>query len=1141
MRLLISNPDTLGDLVLRQPLIAALTEAGHELMLIVRPSVEAMVRQIAPAAQIVTLPAEPYALDTEGPWEPFEDLFARARTFAPAALVVAPFRWTLFEEQLAVRLPEVPRVGMSGNLYRGDPYAGVPAPSTLTFDQIAHVTEDDREITKNAALAATLIGRPIGPIDPVITVPAEGMETAQQLLGEVGFIAGQYWTACLGGTAHVTIKTWPTERWAAALSHWAQRYGRKFLFIGLPEEQPAVDAVREAMGEQASATAVMMRPGIPLAALQGLIGLSSGYVGHDTGPMHLAAALRKPVLGVFGQGTWPRFVPAVDPSVALCVGVPCAGCGWICTFDQSYCIKAVPVERVTGAIDDLEAGRVNGREMRVVEMPPALLARLTRESAQVAEARLREAAEARKQLAIVQAQLAETQHREAAVAPSADAATEATLEPMTQTAPPAVSVAEGNTGGEETGGETGRNACPTEEGAGQAPAEIATVAEIASPAVPAIDPAALADLIAQQAAPLREQVAALETRLRAMQEELDKRAALGVSPPPPLPPTPPQPRRPLRAVMIDLAIGRQHLPPPPHKAFIPVSVVVPATGDLEAVRASVMSALDQEYPNREVLVVDDLRSADVSAFVESLGDRVRSLKSRDGSMFQLIEQGFEQSYGQVLGFLRPGVTYSAGTLLTAAELFRDNRGANAAYFETISADGAWRFSAGPGRQIDLVDLLDAEPLVYESIFWRRGAYQMLNGLNTGRGAAADWDLTARATRMFGLFRGDGSAAIVPLGGIAPDPARATDLAGARQIFNDRFGAVGRARCDVIHRVNAVGNKVDAQVGPGRLTFPPPAGPLSPVPLSDGGAAVPVCPLTKRPADRLLFSDFSRDRVRTFYLATASRLVLSQDTASGAASADAQPSLYTGHAIKGRWLIDKKPPVHAGPLITTPQPVQTLAMASDAHAAVQSARSLIDLSCGDGAVLTAFGRDKGRTSLGLTTDAAHAAAARAAGHEVIEADAFDAPFVVPDGGTFDVVFVGRALNQTTDPLALLRRAKNLLNPGGVILLTADNLNSLLIELFGPTWAGWDGNRSLVTPASLKRLATAASLRVLMMRSQTPAVRAAQSLVRNRTGLTPPTDEIGTDDLAIGQRIAGWAKLLYDRRGRGDVIHAVLGSV
>src|SRR4051812_41711039 len=122
MRLLVSNPDTLGDLILRQPMYRALSDAGHELMLIVRPNVAPMVRHVAPGAHDLELPYEVYAPDLAAQWDRFGQLFDAARAFAPDALVIAPYRWTFFDERLAEELPNSKRVGLSGHLYAGDPH-----------------------------------------------------------------------------------------------------------------------------------------------------------------------------------------------------------------------------------------------------------------------------------------------------------------------------------------------------------------------------------------------------------------------------------------------------------------------------------------------------------------------------------------------------------------------------------------------------------------------------------------------------------------------------------------------------------------------------------------------------------------------------------------------------------------------------------------------------------------------------------------------------------------------------------------------------------------------------------------------------------------------------------------------------------
>src|SRR3712207_3216204 len=101
MRILWSNPDTIGDMVLRQPLYRALREAGHELLSGVRSSVLPVVPYVAPGAATLVLPGEVYRDDLDQHWETFADLFREAREWRPGALLVAPYQWTRFEEKLA--------------------------------------------------------------------------------------------------------------------------------------------------------------------------------------------------------------------------------------------------------------------------------------------------------------------------------------------------------------------------------------------------------------------------------------------------------------------------------------------------------------------------------------------------------------------------------------------------------------------------------------------------------------------------------------------------------------------------------------------------------------------------------------------------------------------------------------------------------------------------------------------------------------------------------------------------------------------------------------------------------------------------------------------------------------------------------
>jgi len=365
MRIVVSNPDTLGDLVLRQPLFAQLQEAGHELMLIVRAPCADLVRYVAPGARVLVLPYSPYAPDLDEHWPAFEAVLEEAKGFAPDLYLVAPFQWTRFEQRLGERLAGVDRLAMTGCFYNRGPNCE-PAPPPVVGERRVEVSIDQPEVEKNRVLASAILGSELTTRDPQLTADEKFIEKGRTMLRDMGLEPGGFWVACVGGVFNVAIKTWPLERWGKVFSAWGKEHARRFLFVGLPAERGLAEAVRSSMGEDAGIATIFEDSEKSLDTLMGLLALSRGYVGHDTGPMHLAAAMEKPVLAVFGGGTWPRFLPSVNPSCVLTVSVPCVGCNWVCPFEEPFCIRTVPSEEVLKAAREMEQGAIVDRQVRVL-------------------------------------------------------------------------------------------------------------------------------------------------------------------------------------------------------------------------------------------------------------------------------------------------------------------------------------------------------------------------------------------------------------------------------------------------------------------------------------------------------------------------------------------------------------------------------------------------------------------------------------------------------------------------------------------------------------------------------------------------------------------------------------------------------
>lgn len=110
--------------------------------------------------------------------------------------------------------------------------------------------------------------------------------------------------------------------------------------------------------------------------------------------------------------------------------------------------------------------------------------------------------------------------------------------------------------------------------------------------------------------------------------------------------------------------------------------------------------------------------------------------------------------------------------------------------------------------------------------------------------------------------------------------------------------------------------------------------------------------------------------------------------------------------------------------------------------------LLDIGCGNGAFL-ARARDMGWTVSGCEPDRKAVEVCRSLGLDVLVGDAFNSEF---DSRRFDVITMSHVIEHVSDPIALFRRAHELLNPGGKLWLALPNPNSFSLKAFGQAWKG-----------------------------------------------------------------------------------------
>jgi ADP-heptose:LPS heptosyltransferase len=396
MRITISSPDGLGDFILRLPMFEALLDTGHDLQIFMRPPASDLATAVLSAAKIEKISEDPYARLVRFRRNPFVSELKKIAAFSPDLLVIALFQHSFFDEICLSRLPPHLRVAgfRSADAFWGTLANTAPQELAGRLNMWVETGASMPEPEKNRLLASAILGSPVAKKNVKIRPPQKAIDGARSILRENDIGEGRYWVVCAGSRRGLEIKDWGEANWIAALSEIASETKAPFLFLGNEAEAASIERIRSRLPEDSRHFNLAAKPPSLLDAF-GIIALSAGYVGRDSGPMQLAAASQRPILAIFSGSHWGRFFPETDGAVIVSRNVPCQGCLGYCHLPEPFCVRRVTVRQFLDGWNLLRNAPPHG--IRIVEIP--MDADLSREIVETAHLRFpRLAHEARRQV-----------------------------------------------------------------------------------------------------------------------------------------------------------------------------------------------------------------------------------------------------------------------------------------------------------------------------------------------------------------------------------------------------------------------------------------------------------------------------------------------------------------------------------------------------------------------------------------------------------------------------------------------------------------------------------------------------------------------------------------------------------------------
>jgi heptosyltransferase-3 len=147
----------------------------------------------------------------------------------------------------------------------------------------------------------------------------------------------------------VQSKDWGRDNWRALLHQLAALYANHALALcGAPEEAEASNFAAEGWQQNSSAPVINLCGILTPRESAAVFAQAQIFIGHDSGPMHLAGAVQTPCVAIFAARNKPRvWFPYGKQHRVVYHQTDCWGCGLeTCIVEKKKCLTSITVDEV---------------------------------------------------------------------------------------------------------------------------------------------------------------------------------------------------------------------------------------------------------------------------------------------------------------------------------------------------------------------------------------------------------------------------------------------------------------------------------------------------------------------------------------------------------------------------------------------------------------------------------------------------------------------------------------------------------------------------------------------------------------------------------------------------------------------------
>ena len=181
-----------------------------------------------------------------------------------------------------------------------------------------------------------------------------------------------------------------------------------------------------------------------------------------------------------------------------------------------------------------------------------------------------------------------------------------------------------------------------------------------------------------------------------------------------------------------------------------VSIVTPSFNQASFLEATILSVLNQSYPNIEYIIADGGSTDGSMEIIRRYSDRLSWwVSEKDHGQTDAINKGFAHAKGEILAWINSDDTYESGAVSAAVEFLRGRPEVGLVYANTNFIDEKGRvIGRFPAAQTDYRRLKRGYVHIpQQSAFFRTDLWHKVGPLDPSFYFAMDYDLWVRLARL----------------------------------------------------------------------------------------------------------------------------------------------------------------------------------------------------------------------------------------------------------------------------------------------------------------------------------------------------------------------------------------------------------